>query len=88
MVLPQIRALESKGKLAIVNPQRCIGCAALMPQCLFARDHCNTVLIWDVGPGLAPARPSQRAALQANWGTTTIASGSKSAPLEKPQPDE
>jgi len=29
-VLPQIRAFESKGKLAIVNPQRRMGSAALI----------------------------------------------------------
>jgi hypothetical protein len=29
-VLPQIRVFESKGKLAIVKPQRRMGCAALM----------------------------------------------------------
>jgi hypothetical protein len=38
-VLPQIRAFESKGKLAIVNPQQRIGCAALMPEYSFTLDH-------------------------------------------------
>jgi hypothetical protein len=38
-ILPQIRAFESKGKLAIVNPQRRVGCAALMPEYSFALDH-------------------------------------------------
>jgi hypothetical protein len=38
--------LESKGKLAIVNPQRRIGCAALIPQCPFTRDHWE----WKSGP--------------------------------------
>ena len=33
------RVFESKGKLAIVNPQRRIGCAALMPECLFRLGH-------------------------------------------------
>jgi len=84
-VLPQIRTFESNGKPAIVNPQRRIGCATPMPEHSFTRDHCRTVQIWDVGPGLAPARPSRlagEAAPQANWDTTTIASGWKSAPLE------
>ena len=58
VVLPQIRAFEPKGKLAVVNPQRRIGCAPLMPQYWFTRDQCGTVQIWDVGPGLAPAKPS------------------------------
>jgi hypothetical protein len=31
--------LESKGKLAIVNPQRRMGCAALVPEHSFTRDH-------------------------------------------------
>ena len=34
-VLPQIHALEPKGNLAVVNPQRRMGCAALMPEYLF-----------------------------------------------------
>ncbi len=40
------RAFRSKAKLAIVNPQRRMGCAALMPEysltpeCLFTLHHC------------------------------------------------
>jgi hypothetical protein len=40
-----MRAFESKGKLAIVNPQRRMGCAALMPQYSFTRDRCQGVKI-------------------------------------------
>jgi hypothetical protein len=43
-VLPQIRALESNGKLAIVSPQRRTGCAALMPEHSFTREHCEAAL--------------------------------------------
>jgi hypothetical protein len=32
----------------------------------------GSVLIWDVGPGLAPARPPRGAALQSNWDPTEI----------------
>jgi hypothetical protein len=38
-VLPQIRAFEFEDKLAIVNPQRRIGCAALIPEYSFTLDH-------------------------------------------------
>jgi hypothetical protein len=38
-VLPQIRAFESKGKLAIVNPQRRMDCTALMPEYSFTLDR-------------------------------------------------
>jgi hypothetical protein len=38
-LLPHIRASESKGKLAIVNPQRRNGCAALRPEYSFTLGH-------------------------------------------------
>jgi hypothetical protein len=38
---PQIGGFESKGKLAIVNPPRRMGCAALMPEYSFTLDHCQ-----------------------------------------------
>jgi hypothetical protein len=38
-VLPQIRAFEAKGKLAILNPQRRLGCAALVPQYPLMRER-------------------------------------------------
>jgi hypothetical protein len=46
-VLPQIRAFESKGKLVIVNPQRRLGCAALIPEYSFTLDHRQAVEICD-----------------------------------------
>jgi len=39
VVLPQIRAFQSKGKLVIVKPQRRMGCGALMPEYSFTLDH-------------------------------------------------
>jgi hypothetical protein len=44
-VLLQIRAFESKGKLAIVNPQRRMGCAALIPEYSFTLDYRQGVKI-------------------------------------------
>jgi len=43
-VLPQIRAFESNGKLAIGNPQRRVCCAAFMPEHSFTREHCEAAL--------------------------------------------
>ena len=36
---PQICAFESKGKLAILNPQRHVGCAALVPEYSFTLEQ-------------------------------------------------
>jgi hypothetical protein len=48
-VLTQIRACEPKGKLAIVNPQRRMGCAALMPEYSFTLEHRQGVEIGAAG---------------------------------------
>ena len=45
VVLPQTCAFESKGKLAIVNQERRMGCAALMPEYSFTPDRRQRVEI-------------------------------------------
>ena len=60
-VLPQIRASESKGKPAIVNPQRPMGCAALMPEYSFTLDHRQRVEICTIHLPMTPtSKPPAR----------------------------